>query len=106
MGRASRSSSPTEPAAGMPETDTVRLSRYVLQKDIDAAIKHLDDQQLDRLVTAVLEERGCRKKRLVPLHRGFDRLNLSLKVGCGRLCRKLQSAQHPSCLVRRECCPS
>src|SRR5262245_39426128 len=66
MGRASWSSSPTEPAAGMPETDTVRFSGSVLPKDMDAAIRHLDDQQLDRLVTAALEERGRRKSRQWP----------------------------------------
>jgi hypothetical protein len=33
-----------------------------LPKDLDAAIRHLDDQQLDRLVTAALEERARRKK--------------------------------------------
>jgi len=33
-----------------------------LPKDIDAAIRHLDDQQLDRLVSVALEERARRKK--------------------------------------------
>jgi predicted transcriptional regulator len=40
-------------------------SRYVLPKDLDAAIKHLDDQQLDRLVSVALEERTRRKKPIV-----------------------------------------
>jgi hypothetical protein len=39
-------------------------SRYVLPKDFDAAIKHLDDEQLDRLVSVALEERTRRKSRL------------------------------------------
>jgi hypothetical protein len=40
-------------------------SRYVLPKDLDAAIKHLDDQQLDWLVSVALEERTRRKKPIV-----------------------------------------
>jgi hypothetical protein len=37
-----------------------------LPKDLEAAIKHLDDQQLDRLVSVALEERARRKKPPVP----------------------------------------
>jgi DNA-directed RNA polymerase specialized sigma subunit len=37
---------------------------YVLPKNIEAAIKQLNDQELDRLVSAALEERS-RRKRLV-----------------------------------------
>jgi hypothetical protein len=37
-----------------------------LPTDLDAAIRHLDDQQLDRLVSVTLEERARRKKFLVP----------------------------------------
>jgi hypothetical protein len=33
-----------------------------LPRDLDAAIRHLDDQQLDRLVSVALEERARRKK--------------------------------------------
>jgi hypothetical protein len=44
------------------ETEMAPPSHYVLPKDLDAAIKHLDDQQLDRLVSVVLEERTRRKK--------------------------------------------
>ena len=64
MGRTSCASSPRElsTAAGIPETDAVGPSRYVLPKDLHGAISHLDDQQLDRLVTAALEERSRRKK--------------------------------------------
>jgi hypothetical protein len=40
-------------------------SRYVLPKDLDAAIKHLDDQQLARLVSVALEERTRRKKPIL-----------------------------------------
>jgi hypothetical protein len=40
-------------------------SRYVLPKDLDAAIRHLDDQQLDRLISIALEERSRRKRPFV-----------------------------------------
>ena len=46
--------------------ETGASSRYVLPKDLEAAIKHLDDQQLDRLVSVALEERARRKKPPVP----------------------------------------
>ena len=45
---------------------TAPPSRYVLPKDLDAAIRHLDDQQLDRLVSVALEERARRRKPPVP----------------------------------------
>ena len=63
-GRTSCSSSPREPstAPGIAETDAGGPSRYVLPKDLHGAISHLDDQQLDRLLTAALEERSRRKK--------------------------------------------
>jgi len=48
------------------ETETAPPSRYVLPKDLDAAIRHLDDQQLDRLVSVALEERARRRKPPVP----------------------------------------
>ena len=44
------------------ETETARPSRHVLPQDLNTAIKQLDDQELDRLVTAALEERARRKK--------------------------------------------
>jgi len=47
------------------EPELAITSRYVLPRDLDAAIKHLDDQQLDRLVSAVLEERTRRRGPLV-----------------------------------------
>jgi len=48
------------------ETKTVASSRYILPSDLDAAIRHLDDEQLDRLVSVALEERARRKKPSVP----------------------------------------
>jgi hypothetical protein len=43
------------------ETEIKPTSRYVLPNDLDAAIKYLDDQQLDKLVSAALEERKRRR---------------------------------------------
>lgn len=42
-------------------TDAQAGQRYALPANLDAAIRHLDDQQLDRLATAVLEERTRRR---------------------------------------------
>jgi hypothetical protein len=36
-------------------------SRHVLPRDLDAAIKHLDNQELERLLLAALQERDRRK---------------------------------------------
>jgi hypothetical protein len=47
------------------ETETPH-SRYVLPQDLNTAIKQLPDPELDRLVTAALEERARRKKPPVP----------------------------------------
>src|SRR5262249_28754928 len=63
MGPESSRSSPVRSCApASRETETAASSRYVLQRDLEAAIKHLDDQQLDRLVSVALEERARRKK--------------------------------------------
>ena len=64
MGREPSSSSSADPASAavIPETETASSSRYILPRDLDAAIKQLDDRELDRLVTAALEERARRKK--------------------------------------------
>ena len=60
------SSSANSSAATSRETEMAPSSRYVLPKDLDAAIRHLDDQQLDRLVAVALEERARRKTPPVP----------------------------------------
>jgi hypothetical protein len=59
---------PSEPEVSLrvglsaaPEADVLASPRYTLPTDLDAAIRHLDDQQLDRLATAVLEERTRRR---------------------------------------------
>jgi hypothetical protein len=57
---------PDPSAAASRDTETASSSRYILPKDLDAAIKHLDDQQLDRLVSTALEERARRKQSLLP----------------------------------------
>ncbi len=64
MGREPSSSSAADSgsAAVVHETETASSSRHILPRDLDAAIKQLDDQELDRLVTAALEERARRKK--------------------------------------------
>ena len=43
-------------------------SRHVLPADLANAIKHLDDQDLDRLLAAVLAERKRRNKKLPASH--------------------------------------
>ena len=48
------------------DTETPRSTRYILPKDLDTAIQQLDDQELERLVLAALEERARRKKPLLP----------------------------------------
>jgi hypothetical protein len=67
-GRDSRPSSPSEsssPAISR-ELEAVPSSRHVLPRDLDAAIRHLDDAELDRLVSAALEERARRKALSMP----------------------------------------
>jgi hypothetical protein len=67
-GRDSSPSSPSEsssPAISR-ETETALSPRHVLPRDLDSAIRHLDDEELDRLVSAALEERSRRKKLSVP----------------------------------------
>ena len=60
------SSSQESTAAVSPENKTELSSRYILPRNLDAAIRQLDDQELDRLVTAALEERARRKPSPVP----------------------------------------
>ena len=64
-GRESSASEPTTSAVSR-KAETEPSSRHVLPRDLDAAIRHLDDEELDRLVSAVLEERSRRKKLSVP----------------------------------------
>jgi hypothetical protein len=68
LGREPSLSSPVEQPSGAVrrETETALSSRYVLPKDLHAAICHLDDQQLERLVSVALEERARRRIPPVP----------------------------------------
>jgi uncharacterized protein (DUF433 family) len=54
-----------------------------LPADLEAAIKYLDDQELDRLVSAALEERNRRKRPLVPdkIQRSADAMSSPLPQG-------------------------
>jgi len=44
-------------------TETAVSSRHVLPKDLDTAIRRLDDQELDRLSSAVFSEQKRRRKK-------------------------------------------
>jgi hypothetical protein len=67
-GRQPSSSSPVEPSSAVlsRHTGTAIPSQYVLPKDLNGAIKQLDDQEFDRLASAVLAEGARRKKLPVP----------------------------------------
>src|SRR6476646_5409506 len=60
------SSSTQSSASASHETEIAPTSRHTLPSDLDAAIKHLDDQQLDKLVSAALKERRRRRGPLAP----------------------------------------
>ena len=49
------------------EAAVVSAPRHVLPKDLPNAIKHLSDEELDRLITAALAEMRRRGRRLPPL---------------------------------------
>jgi hypothetical protein len=80
----SSSSESSSPAIG-PENETALPSRYILPRNFDSAIRQLPDQELDRLVSAALEERARRKKPPVPEEsrrkRSADAVALSLPQG-------------------------
>jgi DNA-directed RNA polymerase specialized sigma24 family protein len=66
-GREPASSRPIEQfSATRTETETARPSRHVLPQDLNTAIQHLDDQELDRLVLVALAERSRRKRPPLP----------------------------------------
>ena len=79
------SSSEESSAAVSFENETALPSRYILPRNLDAAIRQLPDQELDRLVSAALEERTRRKKPPVPKEsrrkRRADAVALSLPQG-------------------------
>lgn len=50
---------PATPSLSMPKAAS---QRHVLPRDLPSAIKHLDDQELERLIAAALAERRRRAK--------------------------------------------
>ena len=86
-GRDPSPSSPSESSslATSRETETALPSRHVLPRDLDAAIRHLDDAELDRLVSAALEERSRRKKLSVPEESHARRRAESVALPQGKL---------------------
>lgn len=54
-------SSPTPSLVNGHESGEAQSSRHILPRDLDAAIKHLDDRELERLILAALQERDRRK---------------------------------------------
>jgi len=66
-----REPSPSSPPASSSPVvsqapETALSSRHVLPKDLDTAIRQLDDQELERLLLVALEERSRRKKIAAP----------------------------------------
>jgi hypothetical protein len=53
--------SPTSSPVTGHESGEALSSRHVLPRDLDAAIEHLDDRELERLILAALQERDRRK---------------------------------------------
>jgi hypothetical protein len=76
LGREPLSSSLFESSstAASREAETASLSRYILPKDLNAGIRQLDDQEMDRLVAAALEERTRQKKPPMPEQSQGNRL--------------------------------
>jgi hypothetical protein len=90
-----RDSSPSSPSEALPiepssaaeshEAEKALPSRHVLPKNLDAAIKQLDDQELDRLVSTALEERSRRKKLYVPKESQPERRVKAVALPQGKL---------------------
>src|SRR5438067_1484155 len=57
--------SPGEPSPPAKPVSSAQERRHVLPKDLPNAVKHLDDRELDLLITASLEE-AKRRGRLLP----------------------------------------
>ena len=54
-----------EPSPPAKQVSSAQERRHVLPKDLPNAVKHLDDRELDLLITASLEE-AKRRGRLLP----------------------------------------
>jgi len=52
---------PTPSVVTSHESGEALSSRHILPRDLDAAIKHLNDRELERLILAALQERDRRK---------------------------------------------
>ena len=57
------SASPQETASRSPNPTANAVPRHVLPSDLPAAIKHLNDQELEQLLTAVTAEQQRRGKK-------------------------------------------
>ena len=79
-------SAPIEPAPNRPpsshvNTEAVASSRrHVLPRDLPAAIKHLDDQELDRLLACVLAEQQRRGRKPAVSVETLDQLRIEAAV--------------------------
>jgi hypothetical protein len=79
--RTGHASSPAQSSVSAThEIESKPTSRYVLPSDIDAAIRHLDDQQLEKLVSAALEEPTRRRGPPAP-----DKNQRDAEVDCSSL---------------------
>jgi hypothetical protein len=70
----------------IPSNATATASRHVLPNDLPAAVKHLEDQELDLLFDAVVAERLRRGMKSpvpekTPSHRTVDAAAVSLNLG-------------------------
>jgi hypothetical protein len=62
---ASQPSSPAENSAASASSKITASSRHILPADLPKAVKQLDDQELDRLLAAVLAEQKRRGRKLL-----------------------------------------
>ncbi len=65
-GRESSSLSPVGPSSAAVSRETKRAtsSQHILPRDLDAAVRQLDDKELDKLVSVALQERDRRRRLL------------------------------------------
>src|SRR5262249_20241045 len=60
----------SEPSGSLPATlhttPSANPSRHILPGDLPKAVRHVDDHELDQLLSAVIAEQKRRSKRLAP----------------------------------------
>src|SRR6516225_9715633 len=57
----------SEPSGSLPDTNSSPIpSRHILPGDLPKAVRHLDDHELDQLLSAVIAEQKRRCKKLAP----------------------------------------